>query len=554
MRLLVVTEKCGPEEAQRDGGAQLVATLQRAFGGDLAIAQFGRCADNAAIWHHPYPVTEGDRFVRRLANARFVADRVRALASDFTDVAFVHASMQFDLGLLPGVRTWTFPMFLTPSYAASGECVPSRYTEAERHALALTDRIITPSHGERRQLTDVYGVPGERIRVVPRGVDSVMFPAVVRSLDGAPLLCSVGSIKRQKNTLGLLRLFAGVRKRRPSARLRLIGGVQDEAYAIEVRGELRRLGLVDHVDFAGYLPPSALSDALRDVHLHVSRSTCETFGRAIFETLTAGIPNVARARNNAAAEFLAEAPYARFEDDDARAVEAIDEMLVDLPQRSAMAAEVGQLFDDALLGRLLAAEVYDREAIAISDYDGTLFHKHDAERTRRSMEAFRRFPVRVVCSARPVDELVAALDAHELLVDWIVGFSGAVVADGRGRTLWSAPLDRRDIAELEHQFPTTRHVRSGEEVLQLAAPADSIRPSPRFRVETYQGTAFIGRWEGSKLRAVHRLLNHVEWRGRVLAFGDGPYDAELLNFFDGTLIRTAHSESHARQATEITHA
>ncbi|MBK8695781.1 MAG: radical SAM protein [Deltaproteobacteria bacterium] len=209
-----------------------------------------------------------------------------------------------------------------------------------------------------------------------------------------------------------------------------------------------------------------------------------------------------------------------------------------------MAGEVGALFDDEALGQTLAAELDDRDVIAVSDYDGTLFHKHDSDRTRRSVAAFRRFPARIVCSARPVADLVAALDDHGLEADWIVGCSGGVVADGRGRVLWSTPLDPRDIAALEAHLPTSKRIHCGNEVVQLSADADSLPPLPGYRVETYQGTAFISRWEASKLRAVHRLLRHLDWRGRVRAFGDGPYDEELLAYFDGTLIRGASSPVH----------
>ncbi|MBK6534179.1 MAG: glycosyltransferase [Deltaproteobacteria bacterium] len=266
--------------------------------------------------------------------------------------------------------------------------------------------------------------------------------------------------------------------RHPGARLKVIGGVQDEAYAMEVRAEVERLRLVDCVDFVGYLPPTALAAALADAHLHVSRSACETFGRAIFETLAAGIPNVARAQHNAAAEFLTKVPYARFEDDEKRALDAIDEMLAELPRVSALAAEVGALFDDAALGRMLAAELSGGDVIAVSDYDGTLFHKHDAERTRRSVAAFRRFPVRVVCSARPVADLVVALDGHELEADWIVGCSGSVVANGRGRVLWSTPLDRRDIAALEHHLPSAKRIHCGADVVQLSPTPTPCLHSP----------------------------------------------------------------------------
>ena len=41
MRVLIVTEKCGSTEADRDGGARLVATLKRVFGDRYLYAGLG---------------------------------------------------------------------------------------------------------------------------------------------------------------------------------------------------------------------------------------------------------------------------------------------------------------------------------------------------------------------------------------------------------------------------------------------------------------------------------------------------------------------------------
>lgn len=539
MKLLVVTEKCGPEEAQRDGGARVVATLQRTFGRDVAVAQFGERADAAARWHFRYPAMGGDRFARRLRNATFVADRVRDIALDFTDVLFVHASMQFGLAgaPIPSARVWTFPMFLSPSYSAAGEVVPSAYTEAERRVLATTSRIITPSDFERRQLLEIYGADASRIRVVPRGIDRGALCPRARHLDGPPRICSVGSIKRQKDTLALIRRFAAVRARHPGALLRVVGPVQDDTYSGIVRSEVRARGLDRAVEFTGYVPPAHLGDAVQDAHIHMSASACETFGRSIFETLAAGLPNVARRAGNAAAEFLAHVPYARFHDEDAAAVEAVDILLAGLPGFSTMAMEIGELFDDGVLGRLLAAEIRGEEALAVSDFDGTLFHKDDAARTRQAVEEFGRFPARVVCSARSVPDLLTRLDGLGASADWVIGCSGAVVADGRGRTLWRTGLSESDLATLQRSCSGSTPVLSEGAVVQLATT--SALPRLRgYRVETYQGTSYVARWEASKLRAVHRLLRHIAWSGRVRCFGDGQYDDELLTFFDGKRVGT----------------
>lgn len=539
MRLLIVTEKCGPEEAQRDGGARLVATLRRAFGDSAAIAQFGDRADPSATWRFPYPTAAGDRFAQRLARAPFVAARVGEIAEGFTDVVYVHASMRF----APAehhARTWLFPMFLTPSYTASGERVPEAYTEAEREALAAAHRVLTPSHLERRQLTEHFGVEDARIRVVPRGVERGLFPARVRTLDGPPTFCSIGSIKRQKNTVALIRLFASLRARYTGARLRVVGPVQDPVYAQEVRADVERFGLGGDVELVGHVAPELLAEAVADAHIHLSAATCETFGRAIFETLANGLPNVARATGNAAAEFLARFPCARFVDSEEGAVEAVAAMLADLPRLSGLAADVGDVYDDAVLANLLAAEVAEAPVLAVADWDGTLFHKGDPACTARSIRAFHGYALRVVCSARELDDLRASLAAHDVLADWIVASSGAVVADARGRVVWRVPV--------EVEPPCERRCTADGVVVQLAG---LLAETPAVRIETYQGVRFGTSWRASKLRAVVWLLREIHWAGRVRAFGDGPHDEEMLAYFDGTLVGRERGPSVVRTALEV---
>ena len=554
MRLLVVTEKCGPEEARRDGGARLVQSIQRTFGASASVMQFGARSDASARWHHPYPEGSSNRFLARLENAPFIADRVREVARDFTHVVFVHVAMQFGFvdPPLDGVTSWTFPMFLTPSYLASGETVPEEYTAAERRVLAVASHVLTPGHFERRQLIEFYDVPEERVRVVPRGVDPRYVSPRVRKLDGPPRLCGIGSIKPQKNTVGLLHLLYAVRKRRPGATLRVIGPVQDEVYATQVRRAVEQLGLANAVTMRGYVPPEDLPAATEDVHLHVSAASCETFGRAIFETLAGGMPNVGRATGNAAAEYLRHVPYARFLDDADAAAAAVDDLLEDLPTWSAMAQEIGELYDDRSLSARLAAELTEAQFVAVSDYDGTLFHKNDPERTRRSIERFRLYPCRIVCSARPLEQLVSALHAHGIRVDGVVAYGGGVVADGSGRVLWSTPIDAELRERLQVVLPAARSVSWGGQLLQVAATESGACPTvPGSRTEVYQGSVYAGPWAASKLRAVHRLLAHLGIEGRVRAFGDGPYDEELLAYYDGTRIHPTPGPFTTRRALEL---
>lgn len=554
MKILLVTEKCSQSVAERDGGARVVETMQRVFGNSLSIMQFGAKGDLSATWCFNYPYHLADRFERRLVNASFIAEQVKAVEESFTHVVFIHVSMQFGLTHLPlrkEIQVWTFPMFLTPSYVLSGEIVPESYVEAEHLTLACSKNILTPSHLEKRQLIELYSIPEKHIHVVPRGVNTQLLDPKVRFLSGPPRFCSIGSIKPQKNTLGLIELFAKVAAKFSGATLQVIGAVQNSSYFARVQLEVQRLGLAHAVEFTGYIPPHRMSVVIQEAHLHLSASTCETFGRSIFETLASGLPNIGRKTGNAAAEFLDSLPYARFVDDHEEALHLIEEMLESLPTLSSMALEIGNLYDDEMLSRLLMAKICNSGPLAISDFDGTLYHKEDPEKTLRCFEDFQKFPLRVICSARPIDDLLDQLRFYNLKVDWIIGSSGSVVADGDGKLLWLFPLKLDDILYLEKLIPKSKRIEMKGEVLQIAAPAERLPNLFGWRVEVYQDTAFISHWQASKLRAVHRLLRYINWSGQVHAFGDGPYDMELLTYFDGTLVTPTSNKLQKKEVRYV---
>lgn len=539
MNILLVTEKCGSSKNQRDGGARLVETFKLAFGASLNIMQFGSESDSSARWHFKYPINLPNRFENRIANADFIARKLKPVVQNFTHIIFVHISMQFGITKLflpKKISVWTFPMFLTPSYVASGESVPKKYTELERLALAYSKRILTPSYLEKKQLIEFYLVPEEYIRVIPRGVVTKFLAPKTRYLNYSPRFCGVGSIKPQKNTLGLIDLFAKINTEFLGSRLKIIGPVQDFEYFEKVLAKIDSLNLSKAVEFTGYVAPDNLATAIADMHVHLSTSNCETFGRSIFETLASGLPNIAKATANAAADFLKYSPYIRFADNDDVVLEILEEILVNLPKLSSMALEIGELYDDKMLSQLLVAEICNRDSMAVSDFDGTLFHTNSPEKTQKCIESFRRFSTRIICSARPLHDLLDSLKYYNLTVDWIISYSGALVTDGNGKLLWLTPINSEEISNLQQLVTNTKFIEFENNVLQISTPAESLPDILGVRIEIYQGMAFIINWRASKLRAVCKLLRYINWSGRVRVFGDGKYDNEIITFFDGTLI------------------
>ena len=540
MKILLVTEKYNPDEIQRDGGARLVATLKRGFGDKLNIMQFdGNKHHSRDGWNFKYPINMDNRFERRIANAEFIAKQVSSVVSDFTHVIFVHASMQYKCILADNIETWTFPMFLTPSYEASGEIVPSEYTKMEKMALSNTRNILTPSYFEKNQLQEYYHIPENKIHVIPRGVDRSLFKPVSHDLnkDKPLIFCSIGSIKPQKNTLELVELFLSIKNTYPDSQLLIIGPVQNQPYYEQVKDKISSLRLAKDIELIGYVSPEKLSDIIKDCHIHISTSKCETFGRSIFETLASGIPNIARLENNAAYDFLQNLPYIKFISDNNEAMEFINAIVSDFPKLSSMASEIGTLYDDKRLEKPIVAKICNSDTLIVSDYDGTLFHKSCNNKTANYIEKFKQFTPRVLCSARSTEDLLMEMKRYDLEVDWIISYSGAVTTDGKGNILFVNSLLEEDIKKIMNLVTEHKKIIVNDQIIQISTSHTINNFIPGLNIEIYQGVSFISSWQSSKLRAICKLLDHINWKGDIKALGDGKYDLEYLRYFDGHLVQ-----------------
>ncbi len=157
-----------------------------------------------------------------------------------------------------------------------------------RHADAVTcvsNRIA--DHVRAR-----YGVPPERVTVIPNGVDYAFWSAVTSEpqAGAAPTLLTVGRLHPIKGHDILLRALARVRARVPGVRLVLAG---DGACRTELARLADDLSIGDAVEFAGHLDPAGVRARMSRATAFVLPSRSEGLPLSLIEAMAAGLPTIA---------------------------------------------------------------------------------------------------------------------------------------------------------------------------------------------------------------------------------------------------------------------
>ncbi len=172
-----------------------------------------------------------------------------------------------------------------------------RRTLARRLLAVFSDRIVVVSEHLRRWLVDDVGVRGDKIAVVPNGVEPGAFRPTpdrvrlrcARGYDaGAVLIGVVARLDAVKNHCELIDAFASVSRRCSTARLVIVGDGPERG-AIERRIEHHGLG--DTVQLVGQRDDVPAWLAMMDIY--VQPSLMEGTGNAILEAMATGLPVVA---------------------------------------------------------------------------------------------------------------------------------------------------------------------------------------------------------------------------------------------------------------------
>ncbi|MDQ3677754.1 MAG: glycosyltransferase family 4 protein [Actinomycetota bacterium] len=210
------------------------------------------------------------------------------------------------------------------------------------------ERVITCSHYMRGHVADVYDIDEERITVIPNGIDPADLQPVadldeLRARFAAPgerLVLLVGRLVYEKGFQLALEAMPRVIRRAGRVRFLVAGSGTHEA---ELREQARKLELMRHGTFMGWIGDDVLHSLYRIADLCVVPSIYEPFGLVALEAMASGCPCIV-ADTGGLREVVPNADVGlRFRSRDPRALaEMIERVLTDDALRDRLVAEASQ--------------------------------------------------------------------------------------------------------------------------------------------------------------------------------------------------------------------
>jgi len=170
-----------------------------------------------------------------------------------------------------------------------------------RWVLGRADRVTTVSESLRRVVAGL-GVPPERVRVIPNGVDCTTFVPMDRSEarrlaglpEGAAILLTVAGIYPGKGQHTVIEALPSLLERRPNLLYVIVGSPRPgERYQRRLEDTAMRLGVHQHLRFVGSRPHAELSRWFSAADLTVLATQSEGWPNVLLESLACGTAVVA---------------------------------------------------------------------------------------------------------------------------------------------------------------------------------------------------------------------------------------------------------------------
>ncbi len=157
-------------------------------------------------------------------------------------------------------------------------------------------RVIVCSHYMQKELQRIFQLPGDKIRVVPNGVDLGRYQRtkkiISRDFYAAPdekIVFFVGRLVQEKGVHVLLDAIPKVLSYYPKVKFIVAGRGPAEDY---LKNKAKDLGIYERVYFTGYIDDATRDCLYREAAVAVFPSLYEPFGMVVLEAMAAKTPVV----------------------------------------------------------------------------------------------------------------------------------------------------------------------------------------------------------------------------------------------------------------------
>jgi glycosyltransferase involved in cell wall biosynthesis len=173
------------------------------------------------------------------------------------------------------------------------------FQRTRRTALKAT-RVIAVSKHTAGDIAALYGVPPDRLRIIPNGAGGDFHPIVDHNaldtvmarygISSQSFLLTTGGENPRKNVAGVIQAFAKLTDLRTRLKLVVVGGVDKNG--ADLRNLVARAGLQEAVVFAGHVSGESMRALYSACAAFVFASLYEGFGMPVLEAMACGAPVV----------------------------------------------------------------------------------------------------------------------------------------------------------------------------------------------------------------------------------------------------------------------
>ena len=365
MRICLVSQQYPPETASGGIGSQTYAKAHGLadLGHEVCVIAAGSQCEKHEYTDRKVQVIRIPSFHERmpihtqpvewLTYSSEVAAAVSALHSekaldlvefpDWGSEGYVHLLNQTEWNHIPTVIHLHGPLVMF-AHTMGWPALDSEFyrvgTMMEGTCLRLADAIFSSSECSLNWCERNYDLKGKRIPILHTGVDTSHFYPRPVPKENRPTIVFVGRIDRHKGAVLLVEAACLLAKQYPDLRLRMFG-TPDASVLMELREMVSAAGLVDLLEFPGFVDRQELPAHLSQCHVFAAPSIYEGGpGLVYLEAMACGLPVVACEGSGASEAIHHEVDGLLIPPGDVQAlVQALDRLLSNTGYRQTMGAQ-----------------------------------------------------------------------------------------------------------------------------------------------------------------------------------------------------------------------